>query len=655
MVNKIMKLYKVRPNYCPINQQDEAGMTALHYAVALNDFVMVQRLLQEDDFRTNSLNNAGQSPLALAMEKAAETRNTEMLELLIDSEKIDLCDPVSINGRQEYGLHYVVKQGWTDVVKKIVQLYKVRPDYCPIGQQDKARMTALDHAEIRGKFDIVRLLVDCGMTLVRDKREETALDYARDSKNISMQSKECGPTSRIEARDRPHNEVMRILYTLVNYDSVRGELIFEGQFPGLVSNRFMMNKLHIFAPSIYRNAIRGFHHDFNGTIRKNKVFTMEVTEPEESGVYDITWEHGNFRKVSTMFPEKWTIKEVERSLQEAFQDAVKNVRCGDYRIIYNGECFVCIGTCRKGIDIQFSIVGDRIVTAHPVSLAKRNCFKTVMLDSNGDSELHRAISSGDIVLVESLLQQPDDGLMLNMFLRNKAGETPLRIAKNKNNQAIIMKLMQYEDTWGQTVFQSAINRNDASTVQLLLELDDSGVSHSLLAFAMERAADTGTEIVSMLIASGKIPVGFYIRIGNNRAEYPLHYAVKQGWTSVVKTMMELHKEFPALCPLDQQDKKRMTALAYARKYNNTAIIAMLVDAGARDVTDTAGIAQTSSSVDFEPDQDGELPDQCIDELISLHESDLSDYGFYVSNWDDEEEAVEYESPDVASAAAAARM
>ena len=60
--------------------------------------------------KANSRNHAGQSPLALAMEKAAETRNTEMLELLIDSKKITLAYPLKIKGSQEYALHYAVKQ-----------------------------------------------------------------------------------------------------------------------------------------------------------------------------------------------------------------------------------------------------------------------------------------------------------------------------------------------------------------------------------------------------------------------------------------------------------------------------------------------------------------------------------------------------------------
>lgn len=78
--------------------------------------------------------------------------------------------------------------------------------------------------------------------------------------------------------------------------------------------------LHIIAPHIYNNRIRGYHYRGLSWVDV-PTLTAILRERDEQGFYSAQFSYQGLEKISSFFPDTWTLEELYENLCESYASA----------------------------------------------------------------------------------------------------------------------------------------------------------------------------------------------------------------------------------------------------------------------------------------------------------------------------------------------
>jgi ankyrin repeat protein len=190
----------LRTEKMDINLKDNNGLTPLHWAAAFEQKEVVKLLLKNAEIDVNLKDSQGRTALHLAV----ATDDRETVKLLLDRGKIDVnlkgnsdktarhfvvftqesmlgngnFRKIDMNFQNKIGkmaLHWAVLRGKTEILKLLLDSGKIDVNF-----QNKRGETKLQWAALRGKTQILKLLLDKGKADVNLKDDEgyTALQWA---------------------------------------------------------------------------------------------------------------------------------------------------------------------------------------------------------------------------------------------------------------------------------------------------------------------------------------------------------------------------------------------------------------------------------------------------------------------------------------------
>uniref|UniRef100_A0A1A8JBD4 Ankyrin repeat domain-containing protein 16 n=2 Tax=Nothobranchius kuhntae TaxID=321403 RepID=A0A1A8JBD4_NOTKU len=206
-------------------------------------------------------------------------------------------------------------------------------------------------------------------------------------------------------------------------------------------------------------------------------------------------------------------------------------------------------------------------------------------NKDGWNSFHIACREGDPLVIEHLLLAAPD----IWRTKSKTGRTPLHTAAMHGCEEVVRILLERcgytpddTDSCGVTPFMDAVRNGHVSVARLLLEKHQASplAADVLGAQPVHQVAVTGhEEALRFLVQELGVDV-------NQRATgiqlTALHYAAKEGHTSMIKTLLELGAD------LFVQDTKGRTALHMACIGQHAEAVRMLLMLGLKDSEDACG-------------------------------------------------------------------
>jgi len=579
-----------------VNIPNKNGTTPLHH-VLFYDNTEIAIILIEKGADLNIKDRNGDTPL----HKAIFNNNTEIAIILIQN----LIENGTDLNIQDYlnstPLHYAAQKGNTEIPKLLIEAG------ANLNTQDVEGQTPLHHAVNYKNNEIAKLLIEAGADLnIKDiESGYTPLEYAIDQGNTEIADllRQHGASAFMSRQPNQfQGNFMEVFFNRIVKeikDQLYNELFY---VPQDISAKDIIDNLKTILSIInIPQLINMCESDQSVNHYCNQNMDFIQFGDDDSILYKLsqlqTMSDAEFNHLkSTSFPPYITLLEKYRNtsyngmtLMDVIQLVNDYINYEDnlyartplYYSLYNGYDEMVKLLIENGADVN--IQDDYGKTPLQLAVEYNNDEMVKLLIENG-ADLN--IQNNDT----SALSEMEPGMgntSLHWAIYNNTEMAELLIEMGAQNPNTDLNI---ENKWGETPLKLALEREESEIVQLLIEnLINVGADlnipdkygTTLLSYLAGIGEDIDIALCTILIPY-LVAQNANLNIPNKYGETPLHFAIRENNTEMaILLITEILKQNPN-ADLNIQDHKGNTPLIYAVMQDNNEIADLLRQHGATE-------------------------------------------------------------------------